>query len=204
MPLSENAAAGETLTYSAPARFLHWSVAALVIAALPLGFIIADRYETNVPDGPGKAQFEATTELLSSSHKLIGLIILALMVLRLGYRLINGAPRPEPTLAGWEKGLSHAVHWALYLLLIVVPIGGYLGISYGDYLTIFGVKIPGLIALHDGDNHDKISEMIFKYHGIGATVIMWLAGFHIVAALYHRLVKKDAVVARMAPGRQTA
>ena len=190
----------ERLIYSPVARLLHWSVAALVLITAPVGFIMVDRSDTKIPDGPAKEAFEATTELMYSWHKVIGLVILALMLARLLYRLTQGAPRSEPSLSAVENGLSHALHWTLYALLIAIPISGYIGISYGDYLSVFGAKLPGLVALHDGDNHDKVAEQIFKMHGWAATVLLTLAALHILAALYHRFVKRDAVLARMMPG----
>lgn len=203
MPRADTAsgtpAVTERLVYSGTARMLHWSVAALVLITAPIGFIMVDREDTKVADDV-KAAFEATTGMMFSWHKLIGIVILVLMLVRLAYRLTNGAPRSDPTLTSLEKGLSHATHWAMYLLLIAIPIGGYMGISYGGYLDLFGLHLPGLVANHEGDGHDKIAEQIFKIHGWGATILLGLAGLHILAALYHRFVKGDAVLSRMMPG----
>ena len=181
--------------YSWPARFYHWTVATLVIATIPIGFIMADRGEVKMPDGPEKAAFEATTNTMYSSHKLIGLVILALMLARITYRLTRGAPRSEPSLPGWQKGLSHAVHWSLYLLLILVPIGGYVGIMYYGATDIFGVKLPNFVT-----PNEPLSERIFKLHGLGATIIIGLITLHLAGAAYHGLVKGDGVVRRMWPG----
>jgi len=204
MPRSDENANALPLVYSAPARLLHWSVALLVLVTAPIGFVMVDRSDVKFADGdPTKAAFEAVTNTMYDWHKVIGITILALMVARLAYRLLHGAPRSEPTLAGWEKGLSHVVHWSIYALLFALPISGYLGISYGDYLNTFGVKLPGLVALHDGDNHEKISEQIFNLHKIGAIVVLTLVGLHIAAVLYHRFVRGDGVLSRMWPGRST-
>ena len=201
MPRTDTPAVTAPLFYSLPARVLHWTVALLVLITAPLGFIMHDRSDTKIADESLKAAFEATTDMMYSWHKLIGLVILALMVFRLSYRFMNGAPRPEPTLTPLEKGLSHAVHWTMYLLLIVIPVVGYIGISYGDYLTVFGMKLPGLVSVHEGDGHDKIADWYFDIHGWAATILLGLAGLHILAALYHRFVKGDRVLARMVPGR---
>ena len=91
-------------------------------------------------------------------------------------------------------GISHGVHWLLYLLLIAIPIGGYIGISYGGYLDVFGIHLPAVTA-----KDDKMAEMFFGYHGLAAQVLLALASLHIGAALFHKFVRKDRVVERMLP-----
>lgn len=175
------------LVYSPVARGLHWAVAVLVLVTAPIGLIMADRGARDI--------WDATTNTLYSTHKLIGLTILALMFVRLAYRVTQGAPAPEPTLTPVEKGVSWAVHWAIYVMLFAVPIGGYLGISYYPALDIFGVKVPGLVT----PNEDT-AKLVFKLHGYGAFVLMGLVAMHIGAALMHGFVKKDGVLGRMIPG----
>jgi cytochrome b561 len=177
----------DALVYSPIARGLHWTVAALVLATAPIGLIMADRGARDI--------WDATTNNLYSTHKLIGLTILALMIARLVYRVSHGAPAPEPTLTPLEKGLSTVVHWAIYVMLFAVPIGGYLGISYYPALDIFGVKVPGLVT----PNEDT-AKAVFKLHGYGAFVLLGLVALHIAAALMHAIVKKDGVLGRMIPG----
>ncbi|MDX2202120.1 MAG: cytochrome b/b6 domain-containing protein, partial [Hyphomicrobiaceae bacterium] len=127
-------------------------------------------------------------------HKLLGLIILLLVVVRLAYRLINGAPADEPSLNAFEKLASHLVHWTLYGLLLLVPILGWLGISYYDARDVFGFTIPALTA-----KDQEFSEVVFIWHKLGAIALLLLAGLHVAAALMHYLVKKDGVLARMLP-----
>lgn len=175
------------LTYSPTARVLHWTVAALVLITAPIGFIMADRGARDI--------WDATTNTLYSSHKLIGLIILALMIARLVFRLSHGAPDPEPTLTPVEKTVSEGVHWAIYAMLFAVPIGGYLGISYYPALDIFGVKVPGLVT----PNEDT-AKVVLKWHGYAAIALLGLIAMHIGAALMHGFIKKDGVLSRMIPG----
>ncbi len=191
MPRSDAATAKqsrfEPLVYSPAARAFHWSIAALVLITIPIGFIMTDRGERNI--------WDATTNNLYSAHKLIGLVILTLMIGRWIYRLSHGAPASAPTLLSWQKGLSHAVHWSLYLLLILVPVGGYLGISYYPALDIFGVKLPGIVT----PNEDT-AKLIFKLHAAGATVVAGLIGLHLAGVVFHSFIQKDAILARMWPG----
>ncbi|MEQ1697596.1 MAG: cytochrome b [Hyphomicrobiaceae bacterium] len=190
MPRTESSpktSKSSALVYSPVARGLHWAVAALVFVTAPIGFIMVDRGARDI--------WDATTNNLYSTHKLIGLTILALMIVRLAYRVMHGAPAPEPTLTPVEKGVSTVVHWAIYLLLFAVPIGGYLGISYYPALDIFGVKVPGLVT----PNEDT-AKAVFKLHGYGAFLLLGLVAMHIGAAFMHGFVKKDGVMGRMIPG----
>jgi cytochrome b561 len=188
----------EPLVYSPVARALHWSIAALVLVTLPIGFIMVDREDAadKIADQAAKTAFEAVTNQMFSWHKAIGVAILLLMIGRWIYRLMHGAPRSEPTLAAWEKGLSHAVHWSLYLLLLAVAIGGYLGIAIGGYLDVFGVHLPSFGLAKD----DKLAETIFDAHKLGGKIIAGLVALHLAGVVHHRFIKGDGVLARMWPG----
>ncbi|HPG89095.1 MAG TPA: cytochrome b [Hyphomicrobium sp.] len=184
--------------YSTAARHYHWWVAALIAIQFPIGLYMVYRGEemvgVNDKGEPVKGVWDALTGTLYSSHKIIGLIILLVVLLRLGYRLTQGAPRSDPGVPPALIGISHLVHWLIYVLLIVVPIGGYLGISYGNYLDIFGVQFPALTP----ENKD-MSEEIFEYHELGAKILLALVTLHIGGALYHKYIRKDRVVERMLP-----
>jgi cytochrome b561 len=175
--------------YSPAARRFHWWTVALIVAQVPLGIAMAYRGNVlNVWDG--------LTNTLYSSHKTIGLVILLTVVLRLSYRLSHGAPADEPTIEPWQKLVSHATHWAIYVLLLVVPVLGWLGVSYYPALDLFGiVKLPGLVA----SNQDT-AAVVFYWHATAAFVLIALIGMHFGAAMFHHLIRKDNVLARMLPG----
>jgi cytochrome b561 len=179
----------DTEAYSPTARRLHWWTVALVAIMIPLGFAMTYRGNTlNI--------WDATTNALYSSHKLIGFLILWLMLARLVYRLRHGAPADEPTLEPWQKAASHVTHWALYALLILLPIGGWLGVSLYGARDIFGLfSLPPLAAVDQ-----KASETVLFFHGVGAKVLVALIGAHVGAALFHYIIRKDGVLARMLPG----
>ena len=177
-----------TTAYSSTARRLHWWTVLFLIIQIPLGFAMA--YRGNTLD-----IWDATTDRLYSGHKLLGMVLLILVLVRLVYRLKNGAPADEPTLNAFEKFASHATHWTLYLLLILVPLVGWLGISLYGAREVFGViSIPGLMP----QNTDAAAQM-FMWHKLGAIAVILVAGMHIAAALFHYLIKKDGVLARMLP-----
>jgi len=174
--------------YSAAARRFHWWTVALIIAQVPIGLYMA--YRGNVLN-----IWDALTNSLYSTHKFVGLVILLLVIVRLGYRLSHGAPSDEPTIEPWQKAASHATHWSIYLLLLVVPVLGWLGISYYPALDLFGlVKVPGLVA----PNQDT-SAVVLYWHGAAAFALVALVSMHIGAALFHYLIRKDNVLARMLP-----
>jgi cytochrome b561 len=187
-------------TYTPTARALHWFVALLIFIQLPLGIYMSYRGNempwVNDKGEAMKGVFDDLTGYLYSSHKLIGLIMLALVVLRLAYRLTRGAPRPDPTVPRAFIGISHMVHWSLYLLLLAVPVLGYLAISYGDYLDVFGVHLPAVVA-----KNENMSKEVFGWHEIGAFLIIGFVTLHILAAIYHRFIRGDRVVERMLPKR---
>ena len=184
--------------YSAAARRYHWSVAALILIQIPVGLYMVYRgnemVTVNEQGETIKGVWDGLTNTLYSSHKTLGLIILLLVILRLGFRLTQGTPAPDPTVPKPLIGISHLVHWLLYVLLIAVPVFGYLAISYGNYLDVFGVRLPSVTPEDKG-----ISETIFEWHETGAKIIVALVALHIAAAFFHKFIRKDRVVERMIP-----
>jgi cytochrome b561 len=184
--------------YAPPARRFHWLVAGLIFLQFPIGWYMMYRSEEmpgiNDKGEPVKGVWDDVTNLLFSSHKTIGISIFLLVLARLAYRLMNGAPKSDPSVPAALTGVSHLVHWSIYALLILLPIGGYLGISYGNYLDVFGIHLPAVTA-----EDKKMSEQFFHLHGFGAQALLILAGLHIAAAIYHKFVRKDRVVERMLP-----
>jgi cytochrome b561 len=174
--------------YPRPARTLHWLTVALVALQVPVGVWMV--YRGNVQN-----LWDTLTGALYNGHKTVGLVILAVAVARLVYRLTRGAPADEPTLAPWQRVVSHVVHWSLYALLIAVPVAGYVGISLFPALDLFGLfKLPGLVA----PDKDAASTA-FAVHALLALALVLLIGMHVAAALFHHFIRRDNVLARMAP-----
>jgi len=174
--------------YSGTARTFHWLMFLLIAAQVPVGITMA--YRGNILN-----VWDATTNNLYSGHKLVGMVLLGLAILRLGYRLTHGAPPDEPTLEAWQKGASHATHWMIYLLLLGVPVLGWLGVSYFPALDIFGrFKLPALVS-----PDDAMAAKVLRWHAIAAIGLASLIAMHVAAALYHYLIRGDNVLARMIP-----
>jgi cytochrome b561 len=177
-----------TAHYSRIARQLHWITAGFIIAMIPVGLYMVNR---------GKAtNFDALTNTLYSNHKMFGFVLLWIVVARLAYRLAKGAPPDEPTLSPLQKTGSHAVHWALYGLMLAVPLLGWIGVSLFDARGVpFGLSLPALTA-----KDEKAAETVFMLHKAGAIMIGALALGHVGAALHHHFIRRDGVLRRMMPG----
>ena len=173
--------------YSPTARRFHWWTVALVAIQLPLGLYMA--YRGNV-----LGIFDGLTNNLYSSHKLIGIIIFLVVLARLIYRFTHGAPADEPTLEWWQKAASHLNHWSLYALLLLVPIGGYIGISQYPALDVFGIPLPGIVAANQ-----EAASTTFLLHFWGAMLLLAMVAVHFAAAMFHYLIRKDNVLTRMLP-----
>ena len=173
--------------YSFAARLLHWIVAAFVICMIPLGLYMVSR--------GAATNFDAVTGRLYDLHKLAGFTVLWLIVLRLFVRIRRGAPPPVETLTPPERIASNAVHHVLYVLLLVVPVLGWAGISAYPALSIFGLfNLPAILPADE-----PLANKILSVHGLLAQGLGILALIHIAAALRHRFIKRDGVLRRMWP-----
>jgi cytochrome b561 len=173
--------------YSRTARALHWTTVALLAVQVPVGLYMVYR-------GSSLNLWDNLTNALYSGHKLIGIVILLVVLWRLAYRAMRGAPPDEPTIEAWQRIVSRLNHWGLYALLVVTPIVGYVGISLFPALDIFGVPLPGLVA------PDKASaQTAFAVHGVLVLLLVLMIALHVGAALYHYVIRKDNVLGRMIP-----
>ena len=170
--------------YPSTSKLLHWLVAACVLTTLPVALAMG-----RVGEGP-------TQDLLYNLHKSLGVLILILMVLRLINRLVVGAPAPDPSLEPWQRAVSSAVHGALYVLLIAMPVVGYIANSaYGAPTPFFGLfTLPKIVA-----DNQALATQLFTLHRWTGFLVIALAGMHIGAALFHFVIRRDTVLQRMLP-----
>jgi cytochrome b561 len=174
--------------YSTAAQLFHWLTFLLVAILVPIGIIMADRGHRNI--------FDALTNNLYSTHKLIGFTLLWIVILRLGYRLSFGAPRPEPSLPPWQVAVSRANHWALYTLLLIMPLLGWLGVSMFPATNIYGLfDLPSIASKSD------LAKQVLAIHRTLAFALLALVALHVLAVAYHFIVRKDGVLQRMLPMR---
>ncbi len=170
--------------YSAVSQALHWATAIFVLAAFVLG-----------PGGSEQRVYSAANDFDRQLHETLGLCVFALLVLRVVWRALSAQPEPEQ-MARWVRITSKAVQGLIYLLLFAVPVTAILGAWLeGHPLTLLGaIEIaPLLVKSHD------LGSSIAEVHTILGDAILWLAGLHAAAALYHHFFLKDGVLVAMLP-----
>ncbi len=165
-------------------KALHWLVVVLVLAMAWIGLTMGD-----LPNGPDKI---ATYAL----HKSIGISILALIVVRLAWRLYAGTPGAVPGTPGWQERIASLTHWALYVLLLAMPLSGWvLNSAAGFPLQWFGqANLPAIVGKDQG-----LHELAEEVHELLFWTLVVLVVAHAAAAFYHHLFKRDATLARMLP-----
>jgi cytochrome b561 len=172
-----DAARGYTLT----ARVLHWVTAVLVLFQVPVGLLIVN--------------FDL--DVLYNLHKSVGVVILPVVLVRLAWRLAHPAPPLPADIPQMQRLAAHTVHWALYVLLVVQPIIGWIATSaYPAPIPFFGLfEMP-----HIWWDDRALSDRLFVVHRwIGIAMGILLVG-HIGAALHHHIIRKDEVLLRMVRG----
>jgi cytochrome b561 len=176
-------AAGDDRThYDAVAITLHWLTAALVLAQ----FVLSQTWDW----------FPKPTEhLMVAAHMSFGILLAAVIVARVGWRLVPGHQMP-PAVSGWVEIASKAVHWLLYALLAAEAVLGFLlRWSGNEAMSFFGLQIPPPFAPFSKAAHHLIGEL----HEWNGWAIVILATGHAAAALYHHYALHDRVLSRMLP-----
>lgn len=170
--------------YAPIGKALHWISALLVLGIIPAGIVM-----TNI--GPGALQNQ-----LYDLHRSFGVVVFVLAVWRVVVRLYHGAPAPYAGLTRFERVASGFTHYALYGLLLAMPLIGWLMTSaYRVDVSVFGLfTLPHLAP------KDETLFTIFQWMHLGGAIAMTLLVLlHIAGALKHTLVKKDIVLWRMLP-----
>ena len=169
--------------YTATARFLHWLIAAVVLLQIPAGFLIVN--------------FDLGA--IYSLHKSMGVLILALVIIRLLWRLSHPAPPLPSDIPALQRVAAQGMHWVLYILLICQPLVGWIATSaYPAPVPVFGVFEMPPIWWEDR----AMSDALFTLHRwLGVAITALLMG-HIGAALYHHFIRRDDVLLRMLEGQE--
>jgi cytochrome b561 len=167
--------------YGMPAIVLHWVLALLIAGMVALGWYMMTIEKQ--PQGPWYFDL----------HRSLGLVVAALVVLRVLWRLSHG-PAPLPaSLPRWEVQASSLAHWLLYVCMIVMPVTGILGAGYNrSGLQFFGVALPVWAA-----PDRALSHLFFNVHSFTVWILVALVVLHAAAGFKHLLVERDAVFQRM-------
>ncbi|MEL6202449.1 MAG: cytochrome b [Pseudomonadota bacterium] len=172
-------------SYKTPARILHWTMALLVLGMIPVGFLMLN-----------DALSRELRNMMFISHKNMGVVLLLLILVRIVYRWRNPPQLKPVELAPMQEFAAHATHIGLYILLLVMPLSGYIRVRAGGFPieALDALGIPALVPRSDG--LAAVAKSVHYYAAYGITILI---AMHIGAALYHGLVRKDDIFSRMWP-----
>ncbi|MGI2323248.1 MULTISPECIES: cytochrome b [unclassified Methylococcus] len=173
--------------YTTTAKWLHWLMAALIALAWLIGFYVSD-----LPKGPEKTAIMAW-------HKGLGTAVLALITVRLAWRLLHPPPRLPDTLSPGLQRAAHSAHWTLYGLMIAQPLSGWAVSSANGYpVKLFGlITLPALV-----EKNEVLAQTFVEIHEFLGWGLALLVVGHVVMAIKHHHVDRNGILHRMLPGRR--
>ena len=173
--------------YSNGAITLHWLTAVLIVTNLLLGLSMVP-----LPISPQKLYWY-------QYHKWIGITVFLLTCARLGWRWAKPVPPPVP-MPQWQRRIAAVTHVLLYVLLLVIPLSGWV------YSSSTGVQVVylGLVPLPDLVPNDKALAHVLKTVHVSLNFLLFvLVCVHAAAALKHHFVDRDPALMRMPPGARS-
>jgi len=182
-PHARTEVAGSPALYTRTAVGLHWLIAALIVVALTMGWVMTDMAIT-----PLRLK-------MFNWHKWVGITVLWLAALRIVWRMTHRAPAMLP-MPAWQRIAAHSLHGLLYLLMLAQPLTGWIYSNASGYPIVYLrlIPLPNLVA------KDKLlAERVQELHGTLGVVLAVLIGLHALAALKHHLVDRDDTLRRMLP-----
>lgn len=180
MSRSESAAA----RYTKVAIILHWGIALLLVIEFARGWWMQD-----IPKEPVGPRVDAY-----NLHKSFGLVLLALMLFRLGWR-VGHTPPPLPAMPVWQARLARATHFTFYAVLFVLPLGGYLGSLWSGFpVKLFGLTLPAW-----GAKNPDLKDLMSTIHLAASWVLVGATFLHVAGTAKHGFAG-DGLLARMGIG----
>jgi len=172
--------------YGTTAMALHWITAVLVLAAFIMG-----------PGGSELKVYSAARDFDREVHEVLGLAVFTLTLLRLGWRAFIPAP-PALPMAAWMERTSRVVQVLLYILLLAIPVSAIIGAWLEGHPLTLGIlgSIPPMIP-----ESRAVGEKVSELHTILGDAVVWVAGLHAAAALFHHFILRDVVLTSMLPRR---
>jgi cytochrome b561 len=172
--------------YTRTAIALHWLIAILVIVQFSWGWWMQE-----IPKQPVGPRVDAF-----NLHKSVGMTILALMVVRILWR-IGHRPPPLPPTSAWQACTARLTHAVLYTVLVIHPLSGYLGSEFSGYpVKYFGMTLPSWAG-----KNEALKDFLSGMHLATSWVIATAVALHVAGALKHAFVDRDGLLARMGIGR---
>ena len=180
--------------YDALSQGLHWLTAVVVT----IGFILG-------PEGFGRLMHDGVDPASRSDivwHESLGILVLLLTLLRLVWAAMRPSP-PTIPMASWMHRAARLMQVALWALLLALPVTALLALGSESHpLTLLGgVRVDRMPFIADS----AVAEWADwgDVHGFLGDTVMWLAGLHAAAAIFHQLVLKDGLLATMLPGSKS-
>ncbi|AQG97712.1 cytochrome b [Burkholderia sp. KK1] len=172
-------------SYSATAIGLHWLIALLIVGGFGLGWIMTD-----IPGiTPTKLKY-------FSWHKWIGVTVFALALLRVLWRATHPAPPMPGGMPRWQQSAANLTHFLLYVLMLVIPVSGYL------YSSAAGIQVVylGVLPLPTIIGPDKALKATLRIVHVALNyTLLFFVVMHVLAALKHHFVDRDGLLGRMLP-----
>jgi cytochrome b561 len=171
------------LNYGTTAKVFHWLIVALLIVQFPLGWFMPDIHREMKP---GDAM---------TFHISFGITILALIVLRFFWRITHPVASAS-SLPAWQRLISEAVHWLLYVLVFATTMTGWIFASERGWSVslFFAVPLPALPT-----EGSLLATSIGRWHGTMEWMLLLVIGAHVAAAMAHTFIFRDRIMQRMLP-----
>ena len=180
-------------TYSTVAITLHWLIAILMLTNIGLAWYFGT---LKGPEAVAPVQL----------HKSIGITVLLLTLIRIGWRLVNAPPPLPETMRPWEKLAARANHAVFYLLMLAMPLSGWAMVSASPLIKVHPTMLYGTIPWPrypflptDPDQLHAARKLFSKTHELLAWLAYATIVLHVGAALKHQFLDRDDVLARMIP-----
>jgi cytochrome b561 len=170
--------------YTRTAIALHWLIAIALVATFGVGFYMHD-----LPLSPFKLR-------IYSWHKWAGVTIFLLVLFRLGWRFTHRPPAPPVGTPAWQHTVAEATHLLIYVLMIAIPLSGWLMSSAKGFQTVyFGIlPLPDLLA-----KNKELGDALAFVHKILNFTLAGVVLAHAGAAIKHHFIDRDDVLTRMLP-----
>lgn len=169
--------------YTSTAIWLHWLIALLILGTAALGLYMVD-----LKLSPWKLK-------LYSWHKWIGVTIWLLVLVRIVWRATHRPPDP-PAMPTWQRAAAAVSHMLLYVLMVVIPLTGWLFSSASGFPVVYlgVIQLPDLVA-----KDKEFAELFQSWHACLNFTLLAVVAMHALAALKHHLFDRDTVLHRMLP-----
>lgn len=192
-----------TSRYTKTAVILHWLIAIFIFGMFALGWYMSD-LPKEAPKAMAYDLFDwgiytwklseptAPRSFYFNLHKSIGITIMALIIIRILWRITHRPPALLSSYKAWERKLATGAHHLLYLLMVALPVSGIIMATYSKY----GIKWFGMPFIKGLDNN-PLREIYKEAHEVIGIIILVVIGLHVAGALKHKFIDKDDTLKRI-------